>query len=97
MDFLSVLWANDFARASVSFIFILGVIVFVHELGHYVVARYNDVRVEVFSIGFGRDGRPPSIASGACSRLIFNPSSSSISKSFSCVRPVGWLGEVWQH
>ena len=55
MDFLSVHWANDFARASVSFIFILGVIVFVHELGHYVVARYNDVRVEVFSIGFGRE------------------------------------------
>jgi regulator of sigma E protease len=55
MDFLSALWANDFARASVSFIFILGVIVFVHELGHYIVARYNDVRVEVFSIGFGRE------------------------------------------
>ncbi len=55
MDFLSVLWANDFARASVSFIFILGVIVFVHEMGHFLVARYNGVRVEVFSIGFGRE------------------------------------------
>jgi len=36
-----------------SFIFILTVIVFAHELGHYAVARWNGVRVEVFSIGFG--------------------------------------------
>ncbi len=27
--------------------------VFVHELGHYLVARRNGVRVDVFSIGFG--------------------------------------------
>ena len=35
------------------FLVILTVLVFVHELGHYLVARWNDVRVEVFSIGFG--------------------------------------------
>src|SRR5580693_4894584 len=35
------------------FLFVLTVLVFVHELGHYLVARWNDVRVEVFSIGFG--------------------------------------------
>jgi len=29
------------------------VLVFVHELGHYLVARFNGVRIEVFSIGFG--------------------------------------------
>ena len=28
-------------------------LVFVHEFGHYLVARWNRVRVEVFSIGFG--------------------------------------------
>ena len=28
-------------------------LVFVHELGHYLVARRNGVRIEVFSIGFG--------------------------------------------
>ena len=28
-------------------------LVFVHELGHYLVARWNKVTVEVFSIGFG--------------------------------------------
>lgn len=37
----------------VPFLVILTVLVFVHELGHYLVARRNGVRVEVFSIGFG--------------------------------------------
>jgi regulator of sigma E protease len=35
------------------FLAILTVLVFVHEMGHYLVARLNGVRVEVFSIGFG--------------------------------------------
>ncbi|HUZ74835.1 MAG TPA: RIP metalloprotease RseP [Stellaceae bacterium] len=35
------------------FLVILTILVFVHELGHYLVARRNGVRVEVFSIGFG--------------------------------------------
>lgn len=35
------------------FLIILTILVFVHELGHYLVARYNKVTVEVFSIGFG--------------------------------------------
>jgi regulator of sigma E protease len=35
------------------FLFTLTALVFVHELGHYLVARRNGVRVEVFSIGFG--------------------------------------------
>jgi len=37
----------------VPFLIILSVVVFVHEFGHYWVARRNGVRVEVFSIGFG--------------------------------------------
>ncbi len=37
----------------ISFVVILSVLVFIHELGHYLVARWNGVRVEVFSIGFG--------------------------------------------
>ena len=32
---------------------VLSVLVFVHEMGHYLAARYCGVRVEVFSIGFG--------------------------------------------
>lgn len=37
----------------VSFLVILTLVVFVHEMGHFLVARWNGVRVEVFSIGFG--------------------------------------------
>jgi regulator of sigma E protease len=37
----------------VAFLFVIGVIVFVHELGHFLMARYHGVRVEVFSLGFG--------------------------------------------
>lgn len=37
----------------VVFLVVLTVLVFVHELGHYLVARRNGVRIEVFSIGFG--------------------------------------------
>jgi regulator of sigma E protease len=37
----------------VPFLIVLTVLVFVHELGHYLVARWNGVRIDVFSIGFG--------------------------------------------
>ena len=36
-----------------AFGFVLGVLVFVHELGHFLVARWNGVRVITFSLGFG--------------------------------------------
>jgi regulator of sigma E protease len=36
-----------------SFLFVLGVLVFIHELGHFLLARWNGVRVLVFSLGFG--------------------------------------------
>lgn len=45
----------DFAHYAWSFILVLSVIVFVHEFGHYLAARLCGVRVEVFSIGFGRE------------------------------------------
>lgn len=35
------------------FLAVLSVLVFVHEFGHYIVARWCKVRVEAFSIGFG--------------------------------------------
>ena len=37
----------------VPFVFVLTIVVFFHELGHYLVARWNRIRVEAFSIGFG--------------------------------------------
>src|SRR5262249_13933149 len=36
------------------FLFVITLVVFVHELGHFLAARYFGVRVESFSIGFGR-------------------------------------------
>lgn len=44
-----------FAHYALSFIVILSVIVFVHEFGHYFVARMCGVKIDVFSIGFGRE------------------------------------------
>ncbi|HET8997424.1 MAG TPA: RIP metalloprotease RseP [Acetobacteraceae bacterium] len=44
----------DLARTVVSFAVVLGVLVFVHEFGHYLAARWRGVHVEVFSIGFGK-------------------------------------------
>jgi regulator of sigma E protease len=44
----------DPLRTIVAFAVVLGVLIFVHELGHYLAARWVGVHVEVFSIGFGR-------------------------------------------
>lgn len=38
-----------------TFIIILSLLVFVHEWGHYIIARLCGVRVESFSIGFGKE------------------------------------------
>lgn len=43
----------DFLRSAAAFVVVLGVLVFVHEFGHYLAARWRGVRVETFSIGFG--------------------------------------------
>jgi regulator of sigma E protease len=43
-------WLTDLP----AFVFALGVIIFVHELGHLLVAKLFDTRVETFSLGFGR-------------------------------------------
>ncbi len=50
MDFIT-----NLAAYIIPFVIVLTIIVFVHELGHYWVARRCGVRVEVFSIGFGRE------------------------------------------
>lgn len=46
-------FVTNLASYIVPFVVVLTIIVFVHELGHYWVARRCGVRVEVFSIGFG--------------------------------------------
>ncbi|MDT8871024.1 RIP metalloprotease RseP [Komagataeibacter rhaeticus] len=45
---------HDLIRTVLAFSLVLGVLVFIHELGHYLAARWRGVHVEVFSIGFGR-------------------------------------------
>lgn len=47
-DFLSGVWGYG-----IPFLIVLTAVVFVHELGHYFMARRAGVRVEIFSIGFG--------------------------------------------
>jgi regulator of sigma E protease len=37
------------------FLFVLTVVVFIHELGHFLVARWCGVAVKTFSIGFGKE------------------------------------------
>lgn len=37
----------------VNFILVLGILIFVHELGHFLVAKWMGVKVEKFSLGFG--------------------------------------------
>ncbi|MEO8713726.1 MAG: M50 family metallopeptidase, partial [Acetobacteraceae bacterium] len=44
----------DVFRTVLSFLVVLGVLVFIHELGHYLAARWRGVHVEAFSIGFGQ-------------------------------------------
>ncbi|MGB5949093.1 MAG: RIP metalloprotease RseP [Parvibaculum sp.] len=39
----------------IPFLFVLTIVVFFHELGHFLVARLCGVKVETFSIGFGRE------------------------------------------
>lgn len=37
----------------ISFVIVLGVLIFIHELGHFLVAKFSGVGVEKFSLGFG--------------------------------------------
>ena len=38
-----------------AFLFVITLVVFFHELGHFLVARFFGVKVDVFSIGFGKE------------------------------------------
>lgn len=47
-----VVWLLSYV---IPFLAVLTVIVFVHEMGHYLIARWNGVAIQAFSIGFGRE------------------------------------------
>ena len=44
-----------FLHSLFSFFIVLSVIVFIHEFGHYIIAKLSGVRVMTFSIGFGKE------------------------------------------
>ena len=50
---LPMMGANFLTGTLLPFLFVLTVIVFFHELGHFLVARWNKVTVEAFAVGFG--------------------------------------------
>ncbi len=51
--FLATILGQIYANV-VPFVILLGILIFVHELGHFLVARFCGVRVEIFSLGFGK-------------------------------------------
>ncbi len=55
MDIISHLHTlgHDAVHYLLPFLFVLSLVVFFHELGHFLVARWCGVRILVFSIGFG--------------------------------------------
>ena len=55
MDLMSApLALLDFGLTKVvPFVFVLTIVVFFHELGHFSVARWNKVKVDAFAVGFG--------------------------------------------
>jgi regulator of sigma E protease len=57
MDFLTGIgsFGSSVGFYLIPFLFVLTLVVFVHEMGHFLVARLCGVKVDAFSIGFGRE------------------------------------------
>lgn len=57
MDIVGSVWngAGFLLGYLLPFLFVLTIVVFVHELGHFLVGRWCGVDVKTFSIGFGRE------------------------------------------
>ncbi|MDR6870197.1 regulator of sigma E protease [Bosea sp. BE125] len=57
MEFVATTWnaGSSVLGYIVPFLFVLAIVVFIHELGHFLVGRWCGVDVKVFSIGFGRE------------------------------------------
>src|SRR5262245_32732755 len=47
------LWGTGCTAWFFPFLFVLSIVVFFHELGHFLIARWCGVKVLTFSIGFG--------------------------------------------
>src|ERR1700710_1976121 len=57
----------------VPYLVVLTIIVFVHEMGHYLVARWNGIAIQTFSIGFGPELVGFNDRSGTCWRVSLIP------------------------
>lgn len=68
LDFLP-----EILRTPVAFALVLGVLIFIHELGHYIAARACGVYVETFAIGFGRSIASWTAKNGTVWRLAWIP------------------------
>ena len=55
MQFISNLGLPMFGISVLAFLVAVIVIVFIHELGHFMVGRWCGVNIEAFSVGFGRE------------------------------------------
>ncbi|WP_336064894.1 RIP metalloprotease RseP [Nitratireductor rhodophyticola] len=55
IDFLASIFSTNglLVGTIIPFLFVLTVVVFVHEMGHYLVGRWCGIGVKAFSIGFG--------------------------------------------
>ncbi|MEM9228598.1 MAG: RIP metalloprotease RseP [Pseudomonadota bacterium] len=54
MELISELpFVGGFLASAIGFIIVLGVVVFVHEYGHYIVGRWCGIHADTFSLGFG--------------------------------------------
>ncbi|WP_375672730.1 site-2 protease family protein, partial [Bartonella sp. AA16SXTY] len=54
MDFLNhIIALGDVLLRSLSVLFVIMIIIFVHEAGHYLIGRWCGIKASVFSLGFG--------------------------------------------
>ena len=45
---------GTFLFSALVFVIVLGAMIVIHEFGHFIVAKYFGIRVDVFSVGFGK-------------------------------------------
>lgn len=51
----SIPLVGGFLSSVLPFIVVIGIVVFIHEFGHYIVGRWCGIHAEVFSLGFGKE------------------------------------------
>lgn len=62
-------WLLNIVYYVVPFLVLLGILVFVHEFGHFIVARMVGVQVSAFSIGFGKELWSRTDKKGTCWKI----------------------------